>query len=953
MSQPDLTQLSTEELIRLRQQAAQPQRQPSVISIPRSPTAVREREVGILNTESQIGSRGVQDANTQANTARTALEIDELERRARQADLTADQYATRRDQFLQLPFLRDRIDELQFRFDRDFSTPYNPLEYGGIRSANTEFDTTSGSLRAYVAAALGLTGQQFNTPAEQEAFIGSILPSAGDRDGVIRSKIQTLNKLFENAYGKGLNYGFRWPAAFTFEFPADSPMGGNWRFRPEEDRQALDIIRSDLPVEDAARQVLALARQSAGASGEFSEAEFSAAVRNIQTMREELARPEGAIAGFRYRVAQPQPQQETSASPYLDGLLRSTGDIVEGAMSIPGLLANPLNAGLNLTGLPQLLMGEPLGTDLGGSAREALNLPRNEGVLGEVNRAVAGGLFPAGLVRTGANFFSRNTPELVSIVTGAQAPRTTGQVVAQSLAATPRTDAAVGAAGATAAEVVRQEGGGAGAQFLASLAAGAPTAAAGRATRFAVDPEGTAGTGALAVAADRENITLMPGDTGGKITQSATAGANLLPLAADPLANAGEASVASVERAVRRNADRSGDVLSPLSAGNVVQEANNRLIGNTMQSAGARLDTLSQAAGGVRPPATTAVQLLNERIDRLNAMPERNADEIAELTTLRDDLSRGGGIGLEGLRDLRTDLRSGLSFSGRVRSSREQNFNKQLSAALGNDIEAGLADRPEALAAYRDFNQFYSGQAEIMDVFSRVVGEDRSGEQIAAGLRSMAGSRGDRQALTTIMGNLEPEEAGNLRATIIDGLGRSATQPDAPFSLSAFVRNWQSIPSSTKRAVFGDSDVYDSLDRIYRVAENMKVSQQYADNPSGTARGLVGLGGAAAIPGPLVFELSQDTATGGSILVAAVLSGAIAGGQRMYGNVLANPDFARWLSRAPRTNDPLALRNYAARLTTIAAQNPSIAADLEAMQSGIEANLEQPEAPARTGVLAE
>src|SRR3546814_2928975 len=65
--------------------------------------------------------------------------------------------------------------------------------------ANGVFNDTSGSLSAYVAAALGLSGQQFNTPAEQQLFIGSILPKSGDTDAQIENKLGRLEELLNNA----------------------------------------------------------------------------------------------------------------------------------------------------------------------------------------------------------------------------------------------------------------------------------------------------------------------------------------------------------------------------------------------------------------------------------------------------------------------------------------------------------------------------------------------------------------------------------------------------------------------------------------------------------------------------------------------------------------------------------------------------------------------------------
>lgn len=68
-------------------------------------------------------------------------------------------------------------------------------------TVNQQFDKAGERLAAFVATALGLSGQQFNTPAEQQLFIGSYLPKASDRDEVIQDKIGKLSELLQNARG--------------------------------------------------------------------------------------------------------------------------------------------------------------------------------------------------------------------------------------------------------------------------------------------------------------------------------------------------------------------------------------------------------------------------------------------------------------------------------------------------------------------------------------------------------------------------------------------------------------------------------------------------------------------------------------------------------------------------------------------------------------------------------
>lgn len=70
---------------------------------------------------------------------------------------------------------------------------------GGLRPANEQLNTAANSLSSTVARALQLTGQQFNTPAEAQMFIGGMLPKNNDPDEVILDKILRLKNVYEGA----------------------------------------------------------------------------------------------------------------------------------------------------------------------------------------------------------------------------------------------------------------------------------------------------------------------------------------------------------------------------------------------------------------------------------------------------------------------------------------------------------------------------------------------------------------------------------------------------------------------------------------------------------------------------------------------------------------------------------------------------------------------------------
>lgn len=77
------------------------------------------------------------------------------------------------------------------------------------------------------------------------------------------------------------------------------------------------------------------------------------------------------------------------------------GDVAQAVGDVAGLVANPVNAALNWTGIPQALTGEELGTDLGASFRDLTGAPDpvtdSEMLASSVNRGGTGAIATAGL----------------------------------------------------------------------------------------------------------------------------------------------------------------------------------------------------------------------------------------------------------------------------------------------------------------------------------------------------------------------------------------------------------------------------------------------------------------------------------------------------------------------------------------------------------------------------
>ena len=97
--------------------------------------------------------------------------------------------------------LKEGIDELRSLFDSGRGATKGVSSVRDVlpTSANRELLDSGDRLSAFVATALGLSGQQFNTPAEQKLFLGSYLPSWFDTDAQIERKIAKLESLYNNS----------------------------------------------------------------------------------------------------------------------------------------------------------------------------------------------------------------------------------------------------------------------------------------------------------------------------------------------------------------------------------------------------------------------------------------------------------------------------------------------------------------------------------------------------------------------------------------------------------------------------------------------------------------------------------------------------------------------------------------------------------------------------------
>lgn len=605
----------------------------------------------------------------------------------------------------------------------------------------------------------------------------------------------------------------------------------------------------------------------------------------------------------------PDSQNGTLGQEFLSGV----GDVVETAGDTLGLIGNPLNAGVNA------VFGTSLSTDLGQSLRDATGLP-------DISNPYAKAITQGGVGAMAGTGIAQGASGLVT--------SGVGRGVINSLLANPGRQVVAGGAAGLSSETARQSGAGPVGQIAAGILGGGVALGGTNALLNASRPKAS---NALSQAATRQSVDLMPADAGGALTRRLSGGAVQMPVASGQMVRGAERTQAQLKSAAARASGSQGDVANTDAAGEALRTAGKNMA--TRSSAkGARLyERAEKASQGIRSiKPLGALSVIDDNIARLSELKQTNAPLVKELSKLRSDIAKG--ISVSGLRDARTALSQG-TYDGKLRSGQEKAIYKQIIAALSQDVESGLisAGKQDAARAFKTADAYWKARVEHIDeVLEPIIGGQKGGEEIVGAVEAMArGSRGGNIRLSRLLSELDPKEAGDIRALMIDRLGKATAgaqgaEGDA-FSSATFLTNWNKMTPQAKTSLFGNRELRSNLDDIAQIAEATKASQKF-NNTSNTAGAVNGAAlGATAIANPPV--------------AAAILTS-----QYLTGRLLSSPTFARFLARAPKTNNPSANRKYIEQLSVLAAREPVIANDARALQKALtDAFSQSPMRAAATG----
>jgi len=583
-----------------------------------------------------------------------------------------------------------------------------------------------------------------------------------------------------------------------------------------------------------------------------------------------------------------------------NALKAGVGDIVEGAGGLVAMPGNAANAAINAA------FGTNLSTDLAGDLRSELGLPENPNrFAAAINQGGAGALSGAGAARGLATIANPGAYQNALMTVGR----------------TPIRDMVAGGGAGFGSEALKDYG--PLAQAAGAIGGGMLGYGGANALLRAGAPRSPT---PIAQAAERQSVDLLPADVGGRGTRIVTSAARSSPFSANRVEQGAQRTQDQLASATKRVARSQGDASNLDVAGQNVRAAAERFSRQTSERAARLYDRAYEASKGIKIKPLRTVAALDDEIARLKQNPDpAAASTLRELTAFRDNVA--GGVSVQGLRDARTSLSQGV-YDGKLRSGADQARYKSILNNVATDISDGLrqAGREDAANMFSRADEFWKARVEHIDeVLQPILGKSKSGEDIVSTIEGMTrGKQGGAMRLSRLLSNMTDEEAGSVRATIVDRLGKStAGQQNAEgtaFSASTFLTNWNKMTPQAKASLFADKQMRRDLNDIAMLAEGTKASQAL-NNSSNTGAAFMG----SAMGNMAVTSLPK------MVVGAAV--------QAATGRLMASPKFARWLARAPK--NPEAARKWTEQLGVLAGRESALAADARSLQQYLQQSLGQ------------
>lgn len=240
-----------------------------------------------------------------------------------------------------------------------------------------------------------------------------------------------------------------------------------------------------------------------------------------------------------------------------------------------------------------------------------------------------------------------------------------------------------------------------------------------------------------------------------------------------------------MEQRVGEVGGRGDPSLDPYALGSKIQGAGQSYIAKTKAEADRLYKTARENSGGQSVSPTDALAAIDQNIAELQAAGGKtNRGQIAYLEDLRADMATPGGLTIEAMQSLRTNMRGQLSERGLTGTDADRRV-KQVIDAANVDLTRDLP--PEASTALRAADQFYRKRQEFIDStlkqFLGSRGEPIAAETAASRLASMIKGKGNFDRFSRMWSEIPPEDRADIAATVAHSLGRKANGEFSPATL--------------------------------------------------------------------------------------------------------------------------------------------------------------------------
>lgn len=426
------------------------------------------------------------------------------------------------------------------------------------------------------------------------------------------------------------------------------------------------------------------------------------------------------------------------------------------------------------------------------------------------------------------------------------------------------------------------------------------------------------------------NVPPMPADVGGAFTRRLTGAMAQMPGSAAPITRGAQRTIDAGGRELSRIANNTGVPTSIDRAGEAATRGALSYRSTSRNAANALYERAAAAAEGVTVTPTNAMSVLDQHLAELGQNPAAG-QSLTYLQSLRDRIAAMPSLTVQGVRGMRTELRDRFLQDGLRGSDIERRAMEVVNAA-GQDIASSLgqAGRQGAANLYARADAAWAQRAQTLDsIIMPIIGRagERSPEQVVQALQQASRSNGGR--LNQFLAALPEEEAGAVRATMIESIGRaSAGQQGAEgttFSLNQFLTNWNQMSNPARQALVGREGMA-AMNRLARIAENAKAAGRFANTSNtGGPIGFVGTGATAGVGGSF-FD--------GMGVVAGVLVA-----QNIAGRALANPRVANILAQIGGARTPQAAQSGVGRLNALVRASPALGQELAPLVRALNDNI--------------